>query len=341
MGLEAVSAITTLSQNLGTIEGRSLCDWRSCSSHNWPQIPYMPWKTPFVMAWQTVNQSFEDNVPLLAAGVAFYALISIAPLLVIIISVAGLVFGQDAAEGQIVAELADLIGREGARVLQEMVRRSSQPSASITATVIGVLVLLFGAMRLFWALQAALNSIWGVHIKAAPSLIGGLIATLRDRLFSLLMVLGTVFLLLISLVVSATLTAAITYFQALLPGTELIWRWASFLMNFIITTLIFAAILRGVPDVVLRWRDVMVGAVVTSLLFSLGRYLMGMYLGGGSFGTVYGAAASLVIILFWVYYSVQILCLGAEFTKLYVRRFGGDVETRKRAEFMSRATDPD
>jgi membrane protein len=300
----------------------------------------MHWKTPFTMAWQTVTQSFEDNVPLLAAGVAFYALISIAPLMIIVIAVAGLVFGQDAAEGQIVAELADLMGQEGARVIQEMVRRSSQPSASITATAIGVFVLLFGAMRLFGALQTVLNSIWGVHIKSTSSLVGGVLATLRDRFFSLLMVLGTVFLLLTSLVVSAALTAVITYFRELLPSTELIWRWASFLVGFVITTGIFAAILRGVPDVVLRWRDVAVGAVVTSLLFSLGRYLMGMYLGGGSFGSVYGAAASLVIILFWIYYSVQILCLGAEFTKLYVRRFGGDVETRKRAEFMSRGTDP-
>jgi membrane protein len=294
----------------------------------------MTWKTPFLIAADAFYRSLDDNVAMLAAGLAFYSLISLAPLLVIAISVAGLVFGQQAAEGEVVAQLADLLGRDGAAAVQEMIRRTSRPGASVTATTIGVLVLLFGASRLFGALEVSLNSIWGVRVTSPPGVIAGAINVIKHRFLSFLMVLGTGFLLLVSLLISAALAAVHKYFHGLLPGWDIFWQWINTIASFGVSILVFAAILRGVPDVVLRWRDVLVGAVVTGLLFGIGRFLMGMYLGRGSFGSTYGAAGSLVVLLFWVYYSAQILLLGAEFTKVYMERRGVRPQTRLNAQLL-------
>jgi membrane protein len=294
----------------------------------------MTWKAPASMAVEAFYRSLDDNVALLAAGLAFYSLVSIAPLLVISISVAGLVFGQQAVEGEVVAQLADLLGRDGAAAVQELIRRTSRPNASVTATSIGVLVLLFGASRLFGALEVSLNSIWGVRMASPPGMIAGAVNVIKHRFLSFLMVLGTGFLLLVSLLVSAVLAVANKYFHGLLPGWDILWQWINAIASFGVSILIFAAILRGVPDVVLRWRDVLVGAVATSLLFGIGRFLLGMYLGRGSFGSTYGAAGSLVVLLFWVYYSAQILLLGAEFTKVYAERRGVRPQTRMEAQLL-------
>lgn len=292
------------------------------------QVKAMHWKTPFIMAYDAFNRSLEDNVALLSAGIAFYALVSLAPLLVIAISVAGLVFGQEAAEGEVLAQLSGLIGREGGLAVQEMIRRTSEPGSSLVAAGLGLIILLFGASRLFGALETSLNAVWGVRLAAPAGLVAGAINVLKYRFLSFLMVLGTGFLLLVSLLVSAALAAINTYFSGLMPGWEHFWQVVNMVAGFVVSTLIFAAILRGVPDVVLRWRDVLVGALVTAVLFTAGRFLLGMYLGGGSFATAYGAAGSLVIVLFWLYYSSQIVLLGAEFTKVYVERRGVVPRTR-------------
>jgi membrane protein len=322
---------------LGLVLACGRCDGCLAWLQTGRQIRWMSWKTPFSLAIEAFNRSLADNVAVLAAGLAFYALISIAPLLVITISLAGLVFGEQAAEGQIVGELGELIGREGAVLLQEMIRRTSRPGASVTAAVLGVLVLLFGASRLFGALETSLNGIWGVRLNAPAGVVAGALSVIKYRFLSFLMVLGTGFLLLVSLVISAALAAAQTYFSDALPGWGVLWQWLSALVNFGITTLMFAAILRGVPDLVLRWRDVVVGALVTSVLFSIGRFLMGLYLGQGSFASAYGAAGSLVILLFWLYYSAQILLLGAEFTKVYAEHRGVRPRTRMGATLAPRS----
>jgi membrane protein len=260
----------------------------------------------------------RHNTALLAAGIAFYTVTSLAPLLVIAIAIGGFVFGEAAAHGHVVGYLRGWIGQEAAETVQAMIVRSSEPGEGLLATAVGLGVLLFAASRVFANLQLSLNAIWGV----APSGGGGLIATVRKRLFSFLMVLSVGFLLLLTLVMSTALAALSAYFQGLLPGTDAFWHAANFLIALGLTAFVFAAIFKIIPDVQLSWRDVWPGALLTALLFSLGRSAFAFYLGVGSFASVYGAAGSLVVVLFWAYYSAQILFLGAEFTTVYARRYG-------------------
>lgn len=295
----------------------------------------MNWKTSLRLIYDSFSQALADNVPLLTAGIAFYSLVSLAPLIVVAVAVAGLVFGHEAAQGEVFEQLRALMGAEGAQAVQGMILRSSETGRGAVATALGVLVLLFGASRLFAALRITLNTIWGVQARSD----WGMTGMVRDRLSAFLMVLGTGFLLLVSLLLSAALAAITKYFTALLPGANLLWRLLDLLLNFGLTWLIFGLILQVVPDVRLAWRDVILGALLTSLLFGLGRYLIGLYLGQGSFASVYGAAGSLVILLFWIYYSAQILCLGAEFTKLYARRRGARVELSPRVVYERQQSD--
>jgi membrane protein len=256
----------------------------------------------------------EDNAPRLGAALAYYTVFSLAPLLVIAISVAGLVFGREAAQGRIVAEVQGLVGKVGAEAVQAMLENARRPSASLWAAVLGTISLLLGAGGAFTELRGALNVIW----EAPPRPGGGIRGALRGHFLSFAMVLVLGFLLLVSLALSAALSAVHGYTVGLLPGARALIEMASFGM----VTVLFAMIFKLLPDTKIAWSDVWAGAATTAALFTVGKTLIGLYLGRGAFGSAYGAAASLAIILAWVYYAAQILFFGAEVTQVYARRHG-------------------
>ncbi len=276
--------------------------------------------------WRLLKETFaewnQDKAERLAAALAYYTMFSLAPLLVIVIAIAGLVFGQEAARGNIVGQIQGLVGREGAQFIQAAIQNASKPKSGGTiASIISVVVLLFGASWVFGALQDALNTIWEVQPKPGR----GVITIIRTRFLSFAMILGIGFLLLVSLVVSAALAAVFNLIGKLLPAFSFLLPTANFVISFAVITLLFALIYKVLPDVKIVWRDVWIGSAMTSLLFTIGKSLLGLYLGNGSFGSTYGAAGSLVIILAWVYYSAQILFFGAEFTKVYTKRYGSQI----------------
>lgn len=275
----------------------------------------------------TIKEWQEDKAARLGAALAYYTIFSLAPLLVIAIAVAGLVFGQEAAQGQIMNQIAGLIGPQNAQLLQTMIQNASQPGTSIVATVLGLATLLLGATGVFGQLQDALNTMWEVQPKPGRGLLG----LIKDRFLSFAMVLGTGFLLLVSLVLSAALAALGTFVGGLLPAPGLVLEVINFIVSFGTITLLFAAIYKLLPDVKIAWRDVWIGAVVTALLFTIGRTLIGVYIGRTSTASTYGAAGALVVILLWTYYSAQILFLGAEFTQVYANRYGSRVQPARGA----------
>ncbi len=270
---------------------------------------------------ETFNEWQEDKASRLAAALAYYTIFSIAPLLIIVIAIAGAVFGEAAARNAIFTQLQGLIGAAGAEVIQNAIESASQPRAGTIASLISIVVLIFGATGFFTELQDSLNTIW--EVKPKP---GKVVKNMvRQRFLSFAMVLAIGFLLLVSLVISTILAALINYFQILLPGIDFIWQIVNFTLGFIITTLLFGLIFKVLPDAKIVWKDVLIGAALTSLLFSLGRYALGQYLGNNTFGSTYGAAGSIVVILVWVYYTAQILFFGAEFTQVYARRYGSRI----------------
>lgn len=270
---------------------------------------------------ETFKQWGEDKVSRLAAALAYFTVFSIAPLLIIAISVAAIFFGEEAARGQIVDQIQGLMGQEGAAAVESMIANANQVQGGLIATVIGIVTLLFGASGVFGQLQDALNTIWEVAPKPGQ----GVINFIRSRFLSFGMVLIIAFLLLVSLVISATVAAAGTYVAGLSPGLAVLWESINFLVSFGVITLLFAAIYKVLPDVKIAWGDVWIGAAVTALLFTIGRTLIGLYLGNAAVGSAYGAAGSLVVLLVWVFYSAQILLFGAEFTQVYTRRYGSRI----------------
>ncbi|MFB2934572.1 YihY/virulence factor BrkB family protein [Aerosakkonemataceae cyanobacterium BLCC-F154] len=290
----------------------------------------------FRTIWQILRQTFdewsEDKASRLAAALAYYTVFSIAPLLVIVIAIAGLIFGEEAARGEIVTQIQGLVGRSGAEVIETAIQNANQPATGSIASIISIVALLFGAIGVFTQLQDALNTIWEVQPKPGRPVKG----FIRRNVLSFTMVLGIGFLLLVSLVISAVLAGISTYFSHLVPGFDVLWQIINFLVAFAVTTLLFAMIFKFLPNVHITWGDVWIGAIITSLLFSIGRFLLGLYLGNGSFGSTYGAAGSLIIILAWVYYAAQILFFGAEFTQVYARRFGSQIVPDEHAVSMTR-----
>lgn len=287
----------------------------------------------FALLKDTVAEWNEDHAPRLGAALAYYTIFSIAPLLIIAVAIAGFVFGRDAAQNELVNQLQGLIGQQGAEAIQTMVANAGRPSAGIIATIIGIVTLLFGASGVFSELQGALNTIWGVEPKPDRGWKG----ILRDRLLSFLLVLGTGFLLLASLVLSSVLSAIGSYFQTLLPGSNILWQILNFVIALAITTLLFAMLYKLIPDVEVAWSDVWIGALATALLFSIGRFLIGLYLVNSSTTSVYGAAGSLVIVLIWIYYSAQIIFFGAEFTQVYANKYGSHIVPSDNAVPLSSA----
>lgn len=284
-------------------------------------------KAFFALLKQTVAEYNEDKVSRLAAALAYYTVFSLAPILIIAIAIAGLVFGQEAAQGEIVGQIQGLVGRDGAQIIQTAIENASKPKAGILATVINIVVLLFGASGVFAQLQDALNTVWEV----APKPERGLKNVIQQRFLSFAMVLVIAFLLLTSLVLSAGLAALGNYMGGLLPGLDVLWRIVNFGLSFGVITLLFAMIYKILPDAKIAWGDVWFGAAITALLFAIGKSVLGLYLGNASFGSTYGAAGSLVIILAWVFYSAQILFVGAEFTQVYASKYGSRIVPTKNA----------
>ncbi|MBT2305148.1 YihY/virulence factor BrkB family protein [Variovorax paradoxus] len=265
------------------------------------------------MAW------IDDFAPSMGAAIAYYTMFSLAPLLVIVIAIAGALFGREAVQGEIVAQLSDLIGEEGAIAVQGLVRSASEPGKSLMAGLISSAVLLVGATTVFAELQNALDRIWHVPEKDKPS---GVWAVLRARLLSFGLILGLAFLLMVSLLVSAGVAVFGTWAGDLLPGLELLLQGLNALISLSVTTLLFAMIFKFMPTARIAWRDVWVGAAVTAVLFEIGKLLIGLYLGKSGFTESLAAAGSLVVLLAWVYYAAQIFLLGAEFTKVYADEHG-------------------
>lgn len=272
--------------------------------------------TAWSVARATVSGYFADQVPRLAAALSYYTVFSIAPLLIISTAIAGLVFGREAAQGQIVAQIAGLVGRDGATAIENLVHGASRQGSGILATLIGFAILAIGASGAFGELQTSLNQIWGVKPKPGA----GVLTILRARFLSFSMVLGTGFLLLVSLVVSAALSALGAWLGARWPEAEVALHWLSLGISFLVVAGLFALIYRFLPDVRLGWRHVMIGAAATAGMFTLGKWLIGLYIGTTATGSTYGAVGSLVVLLIWIYYSSQVFFIGAEFTKAFAAR---------------------
>jgi membrane protein len=271
---------------------------------------------------ETASDWSKDNATRLAAALAYYTVLSLAPLLVLAVSVAGLVFGQEAARGQIANELAAVVGPQAGKGIETMLANAKSPEDGTIGSIVGVVALMFGASGVFGELQASMNRIWNVEAKPGKGVWG----YLRQRFFSFSMVLGVAFLLLVSLVLSAALTAVGAYFSHALPGGEALWQVLNFVLSLAVITLVFALIFKVVPDVKIAWRDVWIGAAVTAGLFTVGKFGLDMYLGRASVASPYGAAGSLIVLVIWVYYAAQILFMGAEFTQVYARHRGARIE---------------
>jgi len=290
--------------------------------HRAPTRPYSrlpesrnPWWHPsflWTLTRLTLERWNEDKVPKLAAALAYYTSFAIAPVLLIAIALAGMIFGQDAARGAVSREISGLVGFRIGEEIEGLLKNAWQPKAGMLATILGLIALIFGASGVFVELQDSLNIIWKVKKKAGRGVWG----TIRDRFLSFTMVLGIGFLLLVSLALSAALEALSQWMMHGRSETLLI-RLLNPAVSMLVISGLFAASFKALPDARTRWRDVAVGAVLTAVLFTLGKFLLGLYLGRNTIGTTYGAAGSFVLLLLWIYYSSQIFFLGAEFTKAW------------------------
>lgn len=273
-------------------------------------------------AWLLIKESFRewfaDKAPRLGAALSYYTVFSLAPVLLVVIAVAALVLGPEAAQGKIVEQFGGLLGEDGASIVQDMLRNADRSGGGVLATVIGIATLLIGATGVMVELQASLNTVWKVMPKP-----GQAIKTLiKSRLVALALVIAIGFLLLVSLALSTALAAVSGWLSDLLPA----WAVLAYVLNYGVSLFViaafFALLFKVLPDAEVSWRDVWVGALVTSLLFHVGKFAIGLYLGQASVASSFGAAGSLAVLLVWVYYSSQIVLLGAEFTRSYANHFG-------------------
>jgi membrane protein len=268
---------------------------------------------------KAANAWMDDHAQSMGAALSYYTIFSIAPLLLIAISVAGLVFGQDAAQGAVVDQLQGLIGQAGAEGVQGLLRNVSRPAEGMLATATGVVVLAIGATSVFAELQDDLNRIWQVPARKKVS---SWWAFLRTRILSIGMIFAMGFLLLVSLAASAAFDAFAAWSTSSFGGWATLAHGINFVVSFVLTTALFAMIYRFMPQATIEWRDVGIGALVTAFLFSIGKYLIGLYIGKSALASGFGAAGSLAVLLAWVYYSAQIFLFGAEFTWAYAHAFG-------------------
>jgi YihY family inner membrane protein len=268
--------------------------------------------------WQiflaAANAWMDDYAPSMGAALSYYTLFSLAPLLVLIIAIAGLIFGQDAAQGAIIAQLQGIMGKEGATAIQGLLQAAREPSTGIVASIVGGFLLLLGATAIFAELQTDLDRIWQVPAQQKPS---GLWGWLRSRVLSFGLVLGLAFMLMISLVVSAALAATSTWLGGGETAESVLATVLNFVASFALFTVLFAMIYKIMPTAKISWHDVWMGAAVTALLFNIGKSLIGLYLAKSSVASGFGAAGSFVILVAWFYYSAQIFLFGAEYTWVY------------------------
>ena len=271
----------------------------------------------------------DDYAPSMGAALSYYTVFSLAPMLLIVISVAGLVFGAEAAPREIFGQLRGLMGADAAKAVEDLLTSVSEPKEGIAATVIGIVLLLVGATSVFGELQDALDRIWRAPARDRS---GGLLGLVRARLLSFGMILGIAFLLMVSLVFGAATAALGKWWSGAFGSWEVLAQAVNIVVGFAVTTLGFAMIYKLMPRVKVQWHDVWLGATVTALLFTIGRFLIGLYIGKSGIASGFGAAGSLIVIFVWVYYSAQIFLLGAEFTWIYARTFGSmrDVATPSR-----------
>ncbi|MEO6825222.1 MAG: YihY/virulence factor BrkB family protein [Nitrosospira sp.] len=273
--------------------------------------------------WSLVKAAFsswlDDYAPSMGAALAYYTMFSIAPLLLIVISTAGLVFGEEAVRGEIFGQLQDLMGNQGAQAVQGLLQSVSEPKEGMAATVIGTVLLLIGATSVFGELQDAFDRIWRAPDRDKT---GGIWRLIRTRLLSFGIILGIGFLMIVSLIVSAAIAALGKWWGPFFSNLEVIATVLNFVFSFVLMTAIFAMLYKFMPRVKIHWKDVWAGATVTALLFTVGKILIGIYIGKSAISSGFGAAGSLVVVLVWVYYSAQIFLLGAEFTWVYAHAHG-------------------
>ena len=267
----------------------------------------------------------EDKASRLAAALAYYTIFSLAPLLIIVIAVTGLFWDEGAVQQQVMNQVSGLVGAQGAEFVSELLTSASNPARGIIATILGVITLIFGALGAFNELHNALNSIWDVKEEETKGFVEAIKKVIFARLLSFSMILGIGFLLLVSLVISAGLSAVQETIGNAIPEREIILQIVNLIISIGVITVLFALIFKFLPDAEIAWRDVWLGAFFTALLFSLGKFLIGLYLGNSAVGSSFGAAGSLVLLLVWIYYSAQILFFGAEFTQVYANTFGSKI----------------
>lgn len=281
----------------------------------------------------TADEWIKDKCTQLGAALAYFTVFSLAPLVLVLLAVFGLIFGSgDLARQKITDQLQYLIDPSGIKVIQDIAASVSEPHASIVATTVGVVVALFGASGVFGQLQEALNTIWSVKPKPGAGLLG----FIRTRFLSFAMVAGVCFLLLVSLTVESALRGLNDYLKNIMPGADVLAFALFALSDLAVITLLFAMIFRYLPDAKVAWRDVWIGAALTAIFFAVGKMALGLYLGSGAAGSAYGAASSLITLLLWIYYTAQILLFGAEFTQVYANTYGAHIEPQEHAIKVTR-----
>jgi membrane protein len=272
----------------------------------------------------TIKNYSDDNVAQLAAALSYYTAFALAPLLIIVIAVVGFFFKSEAATGEIFQQIRGFIGDQGAATIQQLVKHVSEhENAGGIAAIVSIITLFFGATGVFTEIQQSLNKIF----KAKPKQKSGFLKLVKDRFLSFAMVLGIGFLLLVSLILTAALTATVTYFNHLLPGTAFLWQAANFIVSFAVVVAPFGLMFKVLPDAEVSWKQAWIGSTLTAFLFTIGKTLIAIYLGKSTAASAYGAAGSLAVILIWVYYAAQILYIGAEFTYVYATSRGPVNET--------------
>ena len=286
------------------------------------QMNHIPFKEIAPLCKVAFQNWLSDRAPRMGAALAYYIALSLAPTVLILVAIAGLAFGAQAAEGRLVSEIQGFVGYEGAKAIQTMIEGARRPSRGLAATVLGLVTVFFASSAVVSELRDAMNTIWRVPEDTTSSTVRSILNVVKERIVSFALVLASGLFLVASLIVNAWIFAAGKYINSGAAPPKALVQTTDWVVSFVVITVLFAFIFKVLPSIPLHWGDVTIGAVITSVLFTAGKFLLGVYLGKASFTDTYGAAGSLVIVLVWVYYSAQVLFLGAEFTRVYACRFG-------------------
>lgn len=278
---------------------------------------------------QTISFWNKDNISQLSAALAYYTIFSITPFILLFITLAGFVLGKEDVKTKILTQIADTVGKDSANQVNSMIQAASNFSTNSLAILMGIIVLFIGLMGFFWELQTSVNKVWGVKPKEGL----GIYHIIKHRLLSFTLVLGVIFLLLVSLIINIMITAISNYLNIYISSTDYLWSFVNFVVSFVFLSFLFAMIFKILPDAVIRWRDVVLGSIFTAFLFTVGKLILEIYIGHSHLASAYGAAGSLIIILVWVYYSAQILFIGIEFTKANLILNGIKIIPANYAEF--------